>query len=333
MKTNLIVITPVRNEAWVLDAFLTHTSSWADYIILADQHSTDGTRDIIARYPKAILIDNPTVEWHENIVRAELLRNAASIPGDKIIFGMDADEFMSDGFEKTEGWKRIMESNPNTIFCFRWLNLFDDFHHVEYYGQYAEWACHFDDSIDIVAEYEVREKNAVHCSRVPCLDVNRAEYVNIDDIRFVHLAKLNKIRTLNKLDFYQVTWVDKNPGKWNPISFYRSYAQYYPDGVVKLDKSVKLKCSYSDRVVNDLVRTSDHGQHYVDEMIAVFNREGTTKFLKLNIWNNPYLLEHVELPHRPLFVRLIHKYLRVTQPYHDFVFIKYLDKVLKRLLS
>ena len=48
-RPTMIVITPVRNEAWVLDAFLTCTSSWADYIILADQHSDDGTREIAAK--------------------------------------------------------------------------------------------------------------------------------------------------------------------------------------------------------------------------------------------------------------------------------------------
>ena len=69
----IVVVTPVRNEAWVLDAFLTCTSSWADYIILADQHSDDGTREIAQKYEKVILIDNPTQEWSENICRTRLL--------------------------------------------------------------------------------------------------------------------------------------------------------------------------------------------------------------------------------------------------------------------
>ena len=61
-KPQLIVITPVRNEAWVLEAFLTHCSSWADHIIIADQHSTDGSREIAQQFPKVTLIDNPTDE-------------------------------------------------------------------------------------------------------------------------------------------------------------------------------------------------------------------------------------------------------------------------------
>ena len=45
----LVVLTPVRNEAWVLHAFLKATSLWADHIIIADQMSTDGSRDIYIR--------------------------------------------------------------------------------------------------------------------------------------------------------------------------------------------------------------------------------------------------------------------------------------------
>ena len=45
-----IVMTPTRNEAWVIRAFLECNGLWADYIIIADQMSTDGTREIIAEY-------------------------------------------------------------------------------------------------------------------------------------------------------------------------------------------------------------------------------------------------------------------------------------------
>lgn len=65
----IIVITPVRNEAWVLDAYLTCTSSWADYIILADQHSTDGSREIATKYEKVILVDNDLPEMNQAAAR------------------------------------------------------------------------------------------------------------------------------------------------------------------------------------------------------------------------------------------------------------------------
>ena len=327
----IVVIAPVRNEAWVLDAFLTCTSSWADRIIIADHHSTDGSREIAQKCPKVTLIDNPTDEWYENECRAKLLEEACSIPGDKIIFALDADEFLSEGFAETKGWKTIMNSSPNSIFCFRWRSVYDDMCHIHDESYYMEWAAHYSLDIDVVAEYRKREHHAVHASRVPCLEENRAKYIMIDDIRFVHLAKLNKARTQNKLDFYQVTWADKNPMKAKPVSFYRTYSRYYPEGVILSQQPVKLTGKGDNTDYSSLVRTADYGKHYIDEMIQVFEREGYDKFLKLNIWNNPYLLERGINPHRPLHVRLLHWYLNHT--YNSIWLVRYFDKVLNWLFS
>ena len=75
-KPLLIVLTPVRNEAWVLHAFLKATSLWADHIIIADQMSTDGSREIYPQYEKVIVIDNPRTEMHQARTR-QLLFEAA----------------------------------------------------------------------------------------------------------------------------------------------------------------------------------------------------------------------------------------------------------------
>ena len=325
----IVVITPVRNEAWVLDAFLTCTSTWADHIIIADHHSTDGSREIVIKYPKVTLIDNPTDEWYENECRAKLLEEACKITGDKIIFGLDADEFLSEGFAETKGWERIMTSKPNTIFCFRWRSVYDDMFHIYDEANYMEWAAHYSPDIDVVTEYRKRERHAVHASRVPCLEESCAQYVMIDDIRFVHLAKLNKGRTQNKLDFYQVTWVDKNPMKAKPISFHRTYSRYYPGGVILSSQPVKLTCKGDDKDYSCMIKSADYGKHYIDEMVRIFQRDGYDRFMKLNIWGNPYLLEKGIRPRRPVHIRALHWYLNHTDD--NSMFVKWIDKVLKLL--
>lgn len=330
-RPTIIVITPVRNEAWVLDAFLTCTSSWADYIILADQHSDDGTREIAAKYEKVILIDNPTDEWYEYICRTRLLEEVAKIPGEKIIFGLDADEFLSEGFELTDSWHQMMSSQGNVIYCLKWLNLFDCYSTVEYTDHYSDWVAHFDGTVDFVDEYRKREEHAVHCARVPCLETERCKYVFVDDFWVVHLAKLNHERIRQKFDFYQVTWVDKNKDKANPIKMYRGYSKYYPDTITRLDAPVKLCCMGSSEDYSCLVKTSDYGKHYVEEMIQVFEREGTEKFMKLCIWDNPYLVKAGVNPRIPLKYRLLHSYLRKSQPKAGSNVIKVIDKVLKLL--
>ena len=62
----IVVITPVKNEAWILDRFLAVTSQFADCIIIADQNSTDESKDICKKYPKVIVIDNKSTKYDES---------------------------------------------------------------------------------------------------------------------------------------------------------------------------------------------------------------------------------------------------------------------------
>jgi SAM-dependent methyltransferase len=47
------VYTIIKDESWMLPYFLRHYSTFADRIVIFDEKSTDGSREIIAKYPKA----------------------------------------------------------------------------------------------------------------------------------------------------------------------------------------------------------------------------------------------------------------------------------------
>ncbi len=325
----LIVITPVRNEAWVLEAFLTHCSSWADRIIIADQHSTDGSREIAARFPKVTLIDNPDTEMQQANARKLLFKEVDCIAGDKIIFTLDADEFLSNGFRHTDGWKQIVESKPGSIFCIRWQNLIGDYSHMVNWEQtYNEWVCHFNATEKVAELYSQSEKRAIHESRVPC--PVSAQYIKIEDIRFIHLARLNKQRTRNKNDFYQVSTIDKLTSNINGITFYRTYNTLPP--VVPTLEAVKI--TSADGIdLTPLIHIGDNGQHYIDETVSIIRREGYTKFQWLSIWDNPDL-QAAGIHYRPpLHIRIIHRYLHTTQKHSQRPVIRAIDKLLKIVLS
>ena len=73
MTPKIICLTPVLNEAWILDRFIRCASLWADHIIIADQGSTDGSREIAQRYDKVIFIDNKkTGDFNEMQMRVPL---------------------------------------------------------------------------------------------------------------------------------------------------------------------------------------------------------------------------------------------------------------------
>src|SRR2546425_10654486 len=87
----VVVVTPVRNEAWILERFLSVTSRFADHIIVADQRSSDDSRAICSRYPKVTVIDNPTDEFNERDRQLLLLRQARALgPPPPVILAPDA---------------------------------------------------------------------------------------------------------------------------------------------------------------------------------------------------------------------------------------------------
>lgn len=93
MKT--ITLLPVKNEGWILETTLKNMSEYSDHIIIADQHSTDSSREIYARFEKVIVIENNNTH-HSNSIRWKLLDCAREKFGiNNLIICVDADEMLS----------------------------------------------------------------------------------------------------------------------------------------------------------------------------------------------------------------------------------------------
>lgn len=218
------------------------------------------------------------------------------------MLALDADEFLSKGFDQTEGWKRILSSQPNELFCFRWLNVYGNLKNVILDDRYMEWGCHFPSNVRISELYLQCEKRSVHEMRVPCLPSGEVSYVEIDDIQFVHLARLNLARQKNKEDFYQVSTVAKLKTNISAVSLFRSYHQPEPS-FLTLEHEIELYAPGREGSVAGLVKQDDYGMYYIDEMRAIFLRDGFAKYLKLDIWENRFLKEKGLCPKVPLRYR------------------------------
>ena len=123
----IIVLTPVRNEAWILDRFLAVTSRFADQIILADQHSTDDGRAIAARYPKVALIENPSHGFNEAERQLLLLEAARRLaPGPRLLLALDADELLAADAPASPDWQRMLAAPPGTVLGLERVDLLND---------------------------------------------------------------------------------------------------------------------------------------------------------------------------------------------------------------
>ncbi len=321
-KPLLICITPVRNEAWILNVFLRATSLWADYIIIADQCSTDGSREIALSYPKVILIENDNPDFNEAERQKMLIEKARQIVGDKILFALDADEIFEANFMRTKDWQKIISSKCGDIFCFRWAQLLSDKKHYWIPNNYFPWVFH-DDGEELHKNYIAN----IHSMRIPYpIDEQQLNYVN--DFRVLHFQQINPPRNIAKQRFYM--FVDYSMNKRSIIKLSRTYFQ--KKDVVK-QFEIDHNMLYSKSIEGfDLFENLDLncGKFWFDDYIVQRIKEnGTYAYKNINIWNKSFIAENNFEDPRSISLKLLHLYLSKSQNISNLIIIRLIDKILK----
>ena len=320
-----IVLVPVRNEAWVLRAFLEATSLWADYIIVADQMSSDGSREIALEYPKVILIDNDRKEMHMAATRRLLFDEAKKIKGEKVLFALDADEFLSGDFVNTSDWQRIMDSESDDSFCWRWMNLKRNDITKYSISQPYYWCVHESKAL---WEGEFPD-NFIHEWRLPWSPkADKGHKFLLDDFCSIHLAYANELRQRNKERFYQVSTIGKNPKK-SKISLYRQY--HTKETLVYMNVPKDAYCFYEEHGIDlwKYINLNDEGKYYTSEVLGYFQKDGMKKYALLDIWDQDWMKRNGLKDPRNVFHKIILGYMRKTNPYASNVLVRCMDKLLK----
>ncbi|MFN8207209.1 MAG: glycosyltransferase family 2 protein [Bacteroidales bacterium] len=313
-KTTIVCLTPVKNEAWILDTFLQCTSLWADYIIIADQHSSDGSRDIAPRHPKVIQIDNPLAEYNEIERQKLLLAEARKISGKRLLITLDADEFFTSEHTKTAEWMRMLQAEPGEIFGFQWINLLPGLKKAWIPQGHFPWA-YMDDG---------REHNGyqMHSPRVPVNDWNKI--VNLSDIKVIHFQYTNWPRMESKQRYYQCLERLKYPYK-TPTEIFRTYHHMY--GITK-NKLIPFNPEWLDPCLMsaiDSIQMNTPGKNWFDDEVEkLFKTHGTSRFKKEAIWNFDWPFKDP----RNLIDRAIHLYLKITKSYKDNWIVRKIDNKL-----
>lgn len=322
-----IVMTPVRNEAWVLRAFLEATSLWADYIIIADQMSTDGSREIAREYPKVILIDNKNPEFNEAERQSMLVAKAREVAAgrDTLLWGLDADEVLAADTFETEDWKHIINSVPGDVFWFKWAEICPN--QKEYWlspSTYYPWLFH-DDGKEPHGNY-VRN---MHSMRIP-YPIEEKQMYNVDGFRVLHLAYLNEHRVASKRRFYQ--FVDWEMNHRSPVSLSRSYTQTKKsEQVLPLPDEFLYKTDKFGFDLLGLVDTQVSKCYMDDYIVERFPRHTWKELRRLDIWDDVFIQSYDLKDPQRLLDRCVHSYLRNTAMKKDATSIRIIDKLLKEL--
>lgn len=334
-----IVMTPTRNEAWVIRAFLECNGLWADYIIIADQMSIDGTREIIQEYSRGmydvsmydvcphraevILINNKNPEFNEAERQAMLVAKARKVASgrDTLLWGLDADEILPANWQETEDGKHILNSVKGDVFWFKWAQLAPDKKH---YGDsvFYPWLFH-DDGVEPHGNY-VRN---MHSMRIPYpIEEKQLYYVN--DFRVLHCGLLDPMRIAAKNRFYQ--FVDWEMNHRSPIALSRSYAAHRVENQIA-DNQFELESEaiafpYDFWSLIELGADHTWFDDYVHERLPKYTAK---QLRKLDIWDEEFMRYYQIEDKRKWQDKCIHGYLHRTEKCKSNMIVRAINKILK----
>lgn len=282
-KTKIIVLTPVKNEDWILEQFLEVTSLFADCIIIADQQSTDNSRAICSKFPKVHLINNDNNDFCEDERQVLLIETARKLfPLEKrILLGLDSDElFSADSLLSTQTWDTIRELEPGTSLYFERSDLLSNpqkcirgnSHDLYFPIGYV------DDGIS-------HKPTEIHSRRVPHNPVGQDIY--IDDIKIVHFIFSRMKVRYSKIRYYAVIENVKKTSNF----YIRRYA-YNP---AKVNENMHVErientpqewlAGWEQRNINLKVFNEPKFSWQDFEVLKYFKEHGYRKFYLDDIWD------------------------------------------------
>jgi hypothetical protein len=192
----------------------------------------------------------------------------------------------------------------------------------------GDWVCNYGEKI--AGNYP---DNYIHEPRL--MYPENAKWIAISDLKVIHFARINIARQQNKENFYQISTIFNEPTK-SAIALHRTYwKKATKQKTYDLDKNIYNFYKKNDIDFEKLI-LKDNGNYYFEEILKMFSQKGIKFFRKLDIWDKIWLEhltkitgEKISDPRNP-FDKLVHFYLRKTQKIKRNIFIKIIDKFLKK---
>jgi glycosyltransferase involved in cell wall biosynthesis len=274
-RPKIVVLTPVKNEAWILPRFLATTSLWADKIIIADQNSTDESAEICKRFDKVVLIRNENPNYDEAQRQLLLIKAARElVPGPRILFALDADEIRAANAPLTKDWGQMLSARPGTVFKFEKPELYPNPTHC-IRGRDAQPLAFFDDNSE-------HKPKLIHSVRIPMTE-NSPE-MTASEVIILHYAYTRPRAVRAKLRLYSVVenTLDR-PVRHRLLSYYRGKEVLSHGSVLQIPP--EWIAGWQDRGI-DMLTVDDSGIHWQDlEVLSYFSKYGPERFWPDDIWD------------------------------------------------
>lgn len=335
IKPLLIIISCTRNYAWVTRAFLEGNTRWADYIVMVDQMSTDGSREMFAEYnllrgdgihkAEIVLIDDADMAYKENTrARIAFMKGRELAAGrEAIYFSLAVDEVMPANWMETGDGKRLLNSLPGEMFEIRWANIQPD-KRTYIPGEGYSYLIFHDNGMDW-QECELE----IHSPTLPYPSYDEKDMNRINDFPLIHFGYTYPLWSKYKITYYQFVDIDQKRSK-SAISIYREYHVAEKANVIK-GETINADWFFKDGDILEMVETNAMPIfiEYIKEIIA---KDGIEKFRSLDVWTDEFCREIKLNDPRSIGWKLLHSYLRLTKPIASSFVVRGIDKTLKNFI-
>jgi hypothetical protein len=297
----IIVLTPIKNEEWILDKFLKTCSLFADHILIADQKSTDKSVEIASNYEKVTLIKNENDSFNEGDRQKLLISQARELFGEgNFLLALDADEVITADSLYSKDWEKIKLASPGTVFLFdKPTPLFNLDIALRYRAGFP---------LGFVDDGSEHFPSEIHSVRIPT--PKNAPTILLENILFLHLCFVRENIQFSKNRYY--CSLEKIQKKRNIRIRRLMYNFFTPQDYFTSDNSEKIDENWYklyDEMGINLKDFKKDTYYYMDfEVLKFFNTYGTKSFYKEPIWHFDWescrlegLKRHIEgIPLKPI---------------------------------
>lgn len=311
----IITLIPIKNEDWILEKALENICLFSDYVIIADQQSSDRSLEICKKFDKVRVINNKS-EGHSNSVRWMLLDEARKIEGNNFIFCIDADEIISPKF--IPEIKLLVSNNilfPGVGVSFQWIQIWGSMktHRVDgVWRNNIKVAGFYDDRIiDYKREFVIND----HTSRIPEV----SKILHIDKYPLLHLQSISYERYIVKQAWYRCNELIASPSQVKKINHKYSVANTNKLLIEEVNKE------WLDDVSMDTFGYSKENDWRYAEILSWFEKYGISFFEPLEIWEVETL--------KKIFVNKIGKEPKIQTFLPVLVCLNNLKNILKKMIN
>jgi len=325
---SVICLTPVKNEAWILHRFLQCTSLWADHIIIADQQSTDGSREIARSYSKVILVDNLSPTFNEPERQKILLEAARSIPEPRLLIALDADEILTANFVDSPEWNTVLQASIGTVIRFQRANVLPDMYSYWSPAKDFDWG-YMDDGSEHIGK-------KIHSPRIPT--PAQAPTLTLRQIKVLHYQYTSWERMKSKHRWYQC-WERLNQPSRRAIDIYRQYHHMDDASQNKINPLPREWLSGYEQQGIDMTSIYCEERFWWDRKILdLLSKHDPKTFKREAIWDinwsalsqkiNPDDMQVNYHDPRSCLDKYVHRWLKKTQPIRSRKDVRFIEKIL-----